>query len=173
VGDHQGSPSAVPSSFVFLFPLQHSTNTHPNPSRVCAVSAPAGVCVCVCRVCATTSVVHTVCVVRYDHTQLETPGPIRTPQLSSCRLGQYLGGGPPGKPQCRTVFFCFSFPTPALHKHASQPVARVCRVCARGRVCVCVPRVRNYKCRPHGVCRTVRSYSVGNTWCCLGQISPF
>ncbi|EWS76569.1 hypothetical protein TTHERM_000418279 (macronuclear) [Tetrahymena thermophila SB210] len=41
------------------------------------------------------------------HTKVKTPDPIRTPKLSALRLGQYQGGGPLGKSQCRQpLFFC-------------------------------------------------------------------
>ncbi|EAR91756.2 hypothetical protein TTHERM_00808000 (macronuclear) [Tetrahymena thermophila SB210] len=39
------------------------------------------------------------------HTKVKTPDPIRTPKLSALRLGQYQGGGPLGKSQCRQPFF--------------------------------------------------------------------
>ncbi|EWS75014.1 hypothetical protein TTHERM_000749021 (macronuclear) [Tetrahymena thermophila SB210] len=39
------------------------------------------------------------------HTKVKTPDPIRTPKLSALRLGQYQGGGPLGKSQCRQPFY--------------------------------------------------------------------
>ncbi|EWS72336.1 hypothetical protein TTHERM_000444469 (macronuclear) [Tetrahymena thermophila SB210] len=41
------------------------------------------------------------------HTKVKTPDPIRTPKLSALRLGQYQGGGPLGKSQCRQPFLNF------------------------------------------------------------------
>ena len=40
-----------------------------------------------------------------DHTASKTPDPIRTPQLSDARPGQYWAGGPPGNAKELTAFW--------------------------------------------------------------------
>lgn len=47
------------------------------------------------------------CNISYGHIMLNTPDPVRSPQLKSIESSQYYGGGPHGNTTCCNFFYIF------------------------------------------------------------------